>query len=148
MIREESLPLFYDCCGYLKIFSSGPVTVPYKLIPLPLSVRVLQSTPTHLLGRIKSLQLCFLNLDCNVTVDLRNRDDPISKVVTYCARYSDEPWNATEAGKARRQHLISALRTLATGIAARPGPLKFRTSDVEDMGEMLRSIFTDETAKQ
>ena len=148
MVREESLPLFYDCCGYLEIDSEGPVTVPYKLSPSSSTVRVLQSTPSHLLGRIKSLQLYFFNLQCEVAIDLRNRDDPISKIVIYRPGYSDWPWQRTEASKARRQHLISALRTLIAGIAARPGPLRLLLSDFDDMGEMLRRIFMDGTAKQ
>ena len=148
MIREESLPLFYDCCGHLKIVSDGPVTVPYKLSPSPPSARVLQSTPYHLLGRIKSLQLDFFDLDCDVAISLRNRDDPISKIVTYPTRCSDWSWETPESVEARRQHLILALRTLAAGIAARPGLLKLRLSDIEDMGEMVRSISMDGTAKQ
>ena len=148
MIREESLPLFYDYCGHLSILSYGPVTVPYKLSPSDSAVRVLHSTPIRLLGRIKSLHLNFFNLGCAVVINLRNRDDQISKVATNRARYSDQPWNATEASKARRQHLISAVRTLATGIAARPGPLKLRSSDIEDIGEMLRSIFMDGPAEE
>lgn len=148
MIREESLPLFYDYCGHLKIFSDGPVAVPYKLSPSTSAARVLQSTPTHLLGRIKSLRLNFFNLGCNVPIDLRNCDEPIGNVIINREGYSNRSWNATGATEARRQHVISALRTLAASIAARPGPLKFRTSDIDDMGEMLRRIFMDGTASQ
>ena len=76
MIRAESLPLFYDYCGRLEIVSTGPVTVPYKLSPSLSTAKFLQSTPTHLLGRIKLLQLDFFNLDCDVAIDFRNRDVP------------------------------------------------------------------------
>lgn len=148
LIRAESLPLFYDCCVRLEILSIGAVTVPYKLNSCSWTAGFLQSTPAHLFGRIKSLQLNFNNLDCYVEIDLRDRDDPISKVIIYRSWYSQYPRQITEASEANRQHLVTALRTLTTGIAARPGPLKLRLSDVEDMGEMVRSTFMDGTVTQ
>lgn len=145
MIRHESLPLFYDYCGRLEIVSDGPITVPYKLNPSLATAKFLQSTPAHLLARIKSLQLTFTNLDFRAAIDLSNQHDPVGIVSTY-GRYHS--WEMTEATRARQQHIPLALRALATSIAARPGPLRLQLTDIEDMGEMVRSIIVEGTTMQ
>lgn len=137
VVRQESLPLFYDYCGRLEIVSVGPVTIPYKLNPSPATAKLLQGTPTHFLARIKFLQLTFTDLDCRAAIDLANQHDPVGKVQTYGRLRG---WDMTEAIRANKQRIPSALRTLAAAIAARPGPLRLQLSDIEDMGEMVRSI--------
>lgn len=145
MIRQESLPLLYGYCGRLEIVSDGPITAPYKLNPSLATAKFLQSTPAHLLARIRLLQLTFTNLNFRAAIDLSNQHDPVCKVSSY-GRYHS--WEMTEATLARQQHIPSALRALATSIAARPGPLRLQLSDIEDMGEMVRSIIADGTTLQ
>ncbi|GAB7330206.1 hypothetical protein MBLNU13_g01868t2 [Cladosporium sp. NU13] len=107
-----------------------------RITELPPEIR--QSTPTHLLARIKSLKLYFRNLNVSLAIDLRTGNDPIDKInISRMGYYS---WNSSVSAQARRQQLLSALRALATGIAARPGPLDLRLSDIEEAGEMMRSI--------
>ena len=138
LIRAESLPLFYDCCGRLEVLSDGPVTVPYKLNPSFTTKRFLQCTPIHLLARIKSLELCFENLDAFMIIDLRTGSDPIGNF--NIDREGYYYWDSSVDAQARRQRLISAVRALATSIAARPGSLKLRLSYIEEVGEVVRSI--------
>lgn len=78
-----------------------------------------------------------------MAIDLRNQD-PISNVDIYRAGY----WEMTEATRARRERLVAALRVIALSMAARPGPLRFRLSDVEDVGETMRRIIIDEAGTQ
>jgi hypothetical protein len=66
----------------------------------------------------------------------------------YINRMGYYSWNSNADAQARRQHLLSALCTLTTGIAARLGPLKLQLSDIEDMGEMVRSIIVEGTTTQ
>jgi hypothetical protein len=139
MIRRETLPLFFDCWD-IEITSAGHLTAPYKFHPCTRTARLLQSTTTQNLARVKSIQLWFDDLKAGATIDLRNQD-PISKVDVWRTGWSD----VIEAGRARQQHLSAALRSLALSMAARPGPFRFRLSDVEDVGETIRIIIDAET---
>ena len=146
MIREESLPLFYDCWD-VELASEGPITSPYKLHPSATTARFLQNTPTHLLARIKSFDLIFDNLNFRVAIDLR-KQNPIGTVYIFHGGYWEWELKTNEATRSRKQHLLSALHTLAISMAARPGPPSFRLSDVDEVGETFRRIIIDETATQ
>ena len=149
MIRRETLPLFFDCWEpeLSSIGSEMSVTAPYKLRPSPTTARFLQSTPIHRLARLKSFILTFNDLQFRVAIDLRDQD-PVRMLEIFREGYWKWELGRDEANQARHQDLLAALRILALSMAARPGPLRFRISDVEDMGETMRRIIIEEAATQ
>lgn len=141
-VRRESLPLFYDCWR-IDITSEGPLTDPYKFRPSAITTRLLQSIAAQDLARVKSIQLWFNALSTGVAIDIRN-EDPIGRVDIYRAGYGF----MNEATRARRERLLAALRVIALSMATRPGPLRFRLTDVGDVGETIRRIIIGETKTQ
>jgi hypothetical protein len=83
-----------------------------------------------------------MDLSAGLAIDLRNQD-PIGDVDVYRAGWS----KANGASGARRQPLLAALRDLVLSVAARPGPLRFRLTDVDEVGETMRRIIIDEDEK-
>jgi hypothetical protein len=90
MIRQETLPMFFDCWDteLSSLFSEPPTIVPYKFRPPAETAQFLQSTPIHHLARLKSFTLTFNDLKFRVAVDLRNQD-PIGKLEIFRTRYWD-----------------------------------------------------------
>lgn len=149
MIRRETLPLFYDCWEpeLSSIASEISMTAPYKFRPSAKTAQFLQSTPTNHLARLKSFILTFSDLQFRVAIDLRDQD-PVRMLEIFREGYWRWELGRDEANQARHQDLLAALRALALSMAARPGPLRFRMGDVEDMGETMRRIIIEEAATQ
>lgn len=132
--RQESLPLFYNSYD-LQLDSGGSALIPYKFRPWHATARLLQCIPTHSLARIKSIQLNFYDLNVGVTLDLRNKDDPVGKISTWL--------NGHNGFRDPRQQLSRALRSFTISTATREGPFRFQLSDVEEMGEMVSKIIKE-----
>jgi hypothetical protein len=148
MIRRETLPMFFDCWDteLSSLFTESPTLTPYKFRPSATTAQFLQSTPIHHLARLKSFILTFNDLKFRVAINLRNQD-PIGKLEIFRMSYWEWELLENAVSQARVQRLLTALRTLALSMAARPGPLRFRLSDVDDIGETMRRIILDEDEK-
>jgi hypothetical protein len=138
LIRSEALPLFYNSYAVQLVSVGHNVHAPYQFERSPATDRFLQNMDAQNLGRVKSIQVDFDNLNTRVTIDLNNRVEPVSLADVYYTGPLD-PAEAVQF-KTRRQQLLSALRILALSIAARPGPSRFVEKDMEVMGEEVRSI--------
>lgn len=134
-LREESLPLHYECCEFAIDAVDDPRTKPGRRVPQLQAAPFVQNTTIENFARIKALTLLFHDLGAHVQLDLRDKDNPVVSawVLWFISgSYTD---GAVRVGK---QRLISELRALAMSIVAREGPLELRLSDLEEMREILR----------
>ena len=138
-LREESLPLFYERCNFTIRAHSDTRTIPFKIAPDDHAAQFIQSTACEDFACIRSLTLEFRNPQAHIQLDFNNKDNPVVSAHIYChARIQSR-----KATRSRDERLLSEVRALAMSIVAREGPLKLRTSDIEEMCEMVRrQIFT------
>jgi hypothetical protein len=133
--RNESLPLFYDSYD-LQLVPEGHVRDPYIFQASTKTADLIKDTNILNLGRVKSIQLDFNNLNTRVTIDLDNEDEPVSLAAVY--------WRGlpglTPPSQDQLQQLLSELRTFVLSMAARQKPYRFQVGDMQKVGEKVRSI--------
>jgi hypothetical protein len=141
--RRESLPLFYEHCGFSVLTATQIVWLPQHC-NVALDTRSkdwFKATADENFGRIKSISLHLTHKSSSFKLSLKNREDPIS--VSWGVLLHNQHLDPTV--QERKDRLLSELRTMAMGIAAREGPLKLRKSDLQEVYETIRRVLGDLT---
>ncbi|KAM0703575.1 hypothetical protein Q7P35_009514 [Cladosporium inversicolor] len=138
--RRESLPAFYESCVFVvrtEWYPKYPLRGFYGALSLNTSA-FLKGTFTPNFARIKLLDLDLRDLSINLALDSNNKRVPIR---FECYLYP-RPFQRGLVPAHDELHdlLLSALRTIAVGIATREGPLKLRQSDLKQLYDVARSI--------
>ena len=145
-VRQEALPVFYGCCWFSIRASCGisrelkPITDGQRIADVlsPNSAAFMKSISALELGRIRSLRLNVLGCEIHLKLDARDQKDPITIRTPYIVDLGSSS-NSTQ--RERKEQMLSDLRTIALGVAAREGPLKLREGDLERLYETVRIAF-------
>jgi hypothetical protein len=138
-IRQESLPLFYECCDF-KVQTRRPTRMDPQqdltTVLLPQSKAFIDGISAENLAHIRHLAIDLRYLRVGLQLNLTKKEDPIS--VTWLCPLSRK--NLDQTCQERKDRLLLALRKAVVLIAAREGPLKLRKDDLEELYKTSKDI--------
>ena len=141
-IRQESLPLFYECCDFKVTMNAAGLVNIRKDFTTALatgSSAFFSNCSPQNFARVKVLVINIVGWDITLRLDLTNTENLISVMWCFYSVYCVDS-GLRPAQLERKSRLLQELHKAASDITARRGPLKLRKSDLKMLYETIWEI--------